>query len=123
MACAAGFRLLVVGFDDAHVGHGGEGALYVRLRRAAELPDSLTLIIGILTRGKNFEFRPQIVGRVAASSGNCHVRNVGEPSCPKPSIAAESRIGAADASDGRVLAEVEKWMAMIREISREQVKN
>jgi DNA-nicking Smr family endonuclease len=27
------FRLLVVGFDDAHVGHGGEGALYVRLRR------------------------------------------------------------------------------------------
>ena len=28
------FRLLVVGFEDAHVGHGGEGALYVRLRRA-----------------------------------------------------------------------------------------
>jgi DNA-nicking Smr family endonuclease len=28
------FRLLVVGFDDAHAGHGGEGALYVRLRRA-----------------------------------------------------------------------------------------
>ena len=28
------FRPLVVGFDDAHVGHGGEGALYVRLRRA-----------------------------------------------------------------------------------------
>jgi DNA-nicking Smr family endonuclease len=27
------FRRLVVGFDDAHVGHGGEGALYVRLRR------------------------------------------------------------------------------------------
>jgi DNA-nicking Smr family endonuclease len=27
------FRPLVVGFDDAHVGHGGEGALYVRLRR------------------------------------------------------------------------------------------
>ena len=27
------FRLLVVGFDDAHVGHGGQGALYVRLRR------------------------------------------------------------------------------------------
>ena len=27
------FRLLIVGFDDAHVGHGGEGALYVRLRR------------------------------------------------------------------------------------------
>ncbi|HMK70679.1 MAG TPA: Smr/MutS family protein [Xanthobacteraceae bacterium] len=27
------FRLLVVGFEDAHVGHGGEGALYVRLRR------------------------------------------------------------------------------------------
>ena len=28
------FRLLVVGFDDAHTGHGGQGALYVRLRRA-----------------------------------------------------------------------------------------
>jgi DNA-nicking Smr family endonuclease len=28
------FRLFVVGFDDAHAGHGGEGALYVRLRRA-----------------------------------------------------------------------------------------
>ena len=27
------FRPLVVGFDGAHVGHGGEGALYVRLRR------------------------------------------------------------------------------------------
>src|SRR4051812_46595873 len=28
------FRSLVVGFDEAHVGHGGEGALYVRIRRA-----------------------------------------------------------------------------------------
>jgi DNA-nicking Smr family endonuclease len=27
------FRSFVVGFDDAHVGHGGEGALYVSLRR------------------------------------------------------------------------------------------
>lgn len=27
------FRSLVVGFDDAHIGHGGQGALYVRLRR------------------------------------------------------------------------------------------
>jgi DNA-nicking Smr family endonuclease len=27
------FRSLVVGFDSAHVGHGGEGALYVRVRR------------------------------------------------------------------------------------------
>ena len=27
------FRSLVVGFDDAHLGHGGQGALYVRLRR------------------------------------------------------------------------------------------
>lgn len=27
------FRALVVGFDDAHVTHGGEGALYVRVRR------------------------------------------------------------------------------------------
>jgi DNA-nicking Smr family endonuclease len=27
------FRPYVVGFEDAHIGHGGEGALYVRLRR------------------------------------------------------------------------------------------
>jgi DNA-nicking Smr family endonuclease len=27
------FRAFVVGFDEAHVGHGGQGALYVRLRR------------------------------------------------------------------------------------------
>jgi DNA-nicking Smr family endonuclease len=28
------FRALVIGFEDAHIAHGGEGALYVRLRRA-----------------------------------------------------------------------------------------
>ncbi len=28
------FRSLVVGFEDAHIAHGGEGALYVRVRRA-----------------------------------------------------------------------------------------
>ena len=28
------FRSLVVGFEEAHIGHGGEGALYVRVRRA-----------------------------------------------------------------------------------------
>jgi DNA-nicking Smr family endonuclease len=28
------FRDCVVGFEDAHIGHGGEGALYVRVRRA-----------------------------------------------------------------------------------------
>jgi DNA-nicking Smr family endonuclease len=27
------FRSFVVGFEDAHIAHGGEGALYVRLRR------------------------------------------------------------------------------------------
>ncbi len=27
------FRTLVVGFEQAHIGHGGEGALYVRIRR------------------------------------------------------------------------------------------
>ena len=27
------FRPFIVGFDEAHVAHGGEGALYVRLRR------------------------------------------------------------------------------------------
>lgn len=29
----AEFRRFVLGFEDAHVGHGGQGALYVRLRR------------------------------------------------------------------------------------------
>jgi len=27
------FRAYVVGFEDAHIGHGGQGALYVRLRK------------------------------------------------------------------------------------------
>jgi DNA-nicking Smr family endonuclease len=27
------FRALVIGFEEAHVGHGGSGALYVRIRR------------------------------------------------------------------------------------------
>jgi DNA-nicking Smr family endonuclease len=27
------FRSYVIGFDAAHVSHGGEGALYVRMRR------------------------------------------------------------------------------------------
>jgi DNA-nicking Smr family endonuclease len=27
------FRALVIGFEDAHIAHGGEGALYVRVRR------------------------------------------------------------------------------------------
>lgn len=29
----AEFRQFVVGFEDAHIAHGGEGALYVRIRR------------------------------------------------------------------------------------------
>jgi DNA-nicking Smr family endonuclease len=33
------FRSLVVGFEDAHTGHGGAGALYVRLRRAQRSSD------------------------------------------------------------------------------------
>ena len=28
------FRLCVSGFEEAHIGHGGEGALYVRVRKA-----------------------------------------------------------------------------------------
>lgn len=28
------FRAFVIGFEDAHVAHGGEGALYVRVRRS-----------------------------------------------------------------------------------------
>jgi DNA-nicking Smr family endonuclease len=27
------FRALVIGFEEAHIGHGGEGALYVRVRK------------------------------------------------------------------------------------------
>ncbi len=27
------FRSMVVGFEEAHIGHGGEGALYIRIRR------------------------------------------------------------------------------------------
>jgi DNA-nicking Smr family endonuclease len=30
------FRHAVIGFEEAHVGHGGEGALYVRLRKMRE---------------------------------------------------------------------------------------
>jgi len=30
------FRALIVGFEEAHVGHGGEGALYVRMRKLRE---------------------------------------------------------------------------------------
>jgi DNA-nicking Smr family endonuclease len=30
------FRALVVSFEAAHIGHGGEGALYVRIRRRAD---------------------------------------------------------------------------------------
>jgi len=30
------FRAYVVGFEDAHVGHGGQGALYVRVRKLKE---------------------------------------------------------------------------------------
>src|ERR1700728_3270716 len=40
------FRPLVVGFDAAHVGHGGQGALYVRLRREME-GEALILMNGI----------------------------------------------------------------------------
>lgn len=30
------FRAYVIGFEDAHIAHGGEGALYVRVRRAKD---------------------------------------------------------------------------------------
>ena len=33
------FRDLVIGFEDAHIAHGGEGALYVRLRRTRGAAD------------------------------------------------------------------------------------
>ena len=33
------FRDLVIGFEDAHSAHGGEGALYVRLRRRRDARD------------------------------------------------------------------------------------
>jgi DNA-nicking Smr family endonuclease len=35
---APDFRGLVVGFDTAHTGHGGAGALYVRVRRKRQRP-------------------------------------------------------------------------------------
>jgi DNA-nicking Smr family endonuclease len=35
---APDFRGLVVGFDTAHAGHGGAGALYVRVRRRRRRP-------------------------------------------------------------------------------------
>jgi DNA-nicking Smr family endonuclease len=35
------FRSYVVGFEDAHIAHGGEGALYVRVRRARGGSDDL----------------------------------------------------------------------------------
>lgn len=31
------FRALIIGFEQAHVGHGGEGALYIRVRRTRRL--------------------------------------------------------------------------------------
>jgi DNA-nicking Smr family endonuclease len=31
------FREWVVGFEDAHISHGGEGALYVRVRRNSRI--------------------------------------------------------------------------------------
>jgi len=31
------FRSLVVGYEEAHIGHGGEGALYVRVRRRSRM--------------------------------------------------------------------------------------
>ena len=47
------FRSLVVGFEDAHIGHGGAGALYVRLRRA-QRSARLTATIGMPTRAHEF---------------------------------------------------------------------
>jgi DNA-nicking Smr family endonuclease len=31
------FREWVVGFEEAHIAHGGEGALYVRIRRNSRI--------------------------------------------------------------------------------------
>jgi DNA-nicking Smr family endonuclease len=31
------FRALIIGFEQAHVTHGGEGALYIRVRRTRHL--------------------------------------------------------------------------------------
>lgn len=39
----AAFRKFVVGFEEAHIGHGGEGALYVRLREKAAWWGRLTV--------------------------------------------------------------------------------
>jgi hypothetical protein len=52
-----------------------------------------------------------------ASIGVRHIMSATVTTQPKPT----STRGAA--GDGRILAQVEKWMAMIREISREQMPN
>ena len=79
------FRALVVGFEEAHIGHGGEGALYVRIRRArSDVQNGLT----IPTRGISVTIQPKTVvfgssagiGGTACEAGSvltaCRIRNM-----------------------------------------------
>ena len=68
------FRSLVVGFEEAHIGHGGEGALYVRVRRSGAISSEVAPIRGWLrveriqngrtipTRGISVTIQPKISG-------------------------------------------------------------
>jgi hypothetical protein len=56
--------------------------------------------------------------RLNADSETNHVREYGYHRQARPGVGAQRN--AAGASDLRMLAQVEKWMAMIREIGREQ---
>ena len=53
------FRSLVVGFEEAHIGHGGEGALYVRVRRSRLVTSQNGRTIP--TRGITVTIQPKIV--------------------------------------------------------------
>ena len=116
VAVAAGISLLVVGFEDAHVGHGGEGALYVRLRRSALITPLILFNLNHWNAGpgaRNGQFR------LAKRTPRLEYRQ-SCPTCPKPPIRKLKPLAMrGNSSDKEVLAQVEKWMAMIREISRE----
>ena len=68
------FRALVVGFEDAHIGHGGQGALYVRLRRRAKSRLNLNRSWNV---GRESSKRSTFVGKNGVLVGST-------ASCPKP---------------------------------------
>ena len=81
------FRTLVVGFEEAHIGHGGEGALYVRIRRVEDLErserphDSLPAGSASRSSRKSWSFdHSSAIGGTACEAGNaftaCRIRNM-----------------------------------------------